>query len=334
MRAFRLFFCIMSLSLLAIGSVFASELYKFVAWKPIDDASGYQIQIKDKSGKIVIDKKIDRNYFSVQDLIVGDYTVRTAPLNIFKKPVVWSPWKEMEVLISEIPRVDYYKDKPTVKLTEREPDPVTGKKVSDVEIDGQNFLDVTEVEISQKDKRLPVLQKKYVSDKRIDVKVDTTNAPSGEYDLTIINPFQKPQVVSKFLKIEKKDEQTVEVPTGKPLHTYSFSELVAYLKANEAKNCPNTSVPAPAISECYNTYVTLNSKNKDAKDIFAFYKLVSDNSQDRINAYRYFDSKCKPVFRAAKERMNEWLNQKSGVLDPEEIAVLSLSTKKINSCQE
>jgi len=321
-----------------VTNLISSELYKFVAWKPIEDASGYQIQIKDKSGKIIIDKKIEKNYFPVQDLGIGDYSVRSAPLNIFKKPVIWSPWKEMEVLISEIPRVDYYKDKPTVKLKPLDPDPETGKKISELEIDGQNFLDVTEVEISQKEKKLPLLKKEFMSEKRIDVKVDTTNAPEGEYDLTIINPFQKPQTISKFLKIEKQDEKpidkVVEVPAGRPLYTYSYPEFMSYLKANQPKNCPNSTVPEPALSECYNTYVTLNAKSKDTKDIYGFYKLISENQQDRMNGYRYFENKCKPVFRSAKERMNEWYSKQKGNLDPEEISFLENSLKKINSCVE
>jgi hypothetical protein len=320
-----------------ITNLFSTELYRFVAWRPIADASGYQIQIKDKQGKVIVDKKIEKNYFPVQDLTVGDYSVRSAPLNIFKKPVIWSQWKEMEVLISEIPRVDFYKDKPTIQLKPIQPD-VNGAKISELEIDGENFLDVTEVEISQENKKLPVLSKSFKNEKRIDIKVDTTNAASGEYDLTIINPFQKPQKVPKFLKIEKQVETppqvVIEAPRGIGLHTYSFAQLMAYLQENKAKNCPTSTVPEPALAECFQTYVTLNSKSKDSKDIFAFYKLISENQMDRINGYHYFENHCKPVFRAAKERMNDFYTKQRGSLDPEEVEILGISVKKINSCIE
>jgi hypothetical protein len=327
------------------STLFAVEVFKVVAWKPIAEASGYQIQIKDKKGAIIIDKKIEKNYYPIQDLNVGDYVVRSAPLNIFKKPVVWSPWKEIELLISEIPRVDYYKDRPTVELKPIEPD-ATGAKISELEIDGENFLDVTEIEISQKNKKLPILNKDFKNPKRIDVKIDATNAPEGDYDLTIINPFQKPIKVAKFLKIDPPvqgpstisaptaTKLEVEVPKDRPLHTYSYPEFMAYLAENKAKNCPNSSVPEPALAECFQTYVTLNSKSKDSKDIFAFYKLISENQLDRINGYNYFESRCKPVFRPARERMNQFLTKERGSLDPEEIDSLSSSVKKINSCTE
>lgn len=350
----------------------ATDPLKFIAWKPISDASGYQIQIKDKKGNIIIDRKIEKNFYSVQELNIGDYTVRTAPLNLFKKPVIWSPWQEMEVLLSEVPKVDFYRDKPTIKIKSIESDedvnelvdaltggpvevgedgkplhgpPVSkGKKkskVSLIEIDGEHFLDVTEVEISQEKKQLPILSKNFYNEKRIDVKVDTSNANPGEYDLTIINPYQKPQKIPKFLSIEKEPEKPktvvatpIEIPRGLGLHTYSFAQLMAYLAENKAKNCPASTVPQPALSECFETYVTLNSKSKDSKDIFAFYKLISENQQDRMNGYAYFENRCKPVFRAAKERMNDFYVKQRGSLDPEEIDSLGKSVKKINSCTE
>ncbi|MCZ8155020.1 MAG: hypothetical protein O9264_02800 [Leptospira sp.] len=355
----------------AFLSLLAEEPFKFVAWRPIAEASGYQVQIKEKKGKVIIDKKIVKNHYPVQELNIGDYLVRTAPLNIFQKPVVWSPWQEMEVMLSEVPRVEFYKDRPTIKIRPIESDdgevveelvdaltggpvvvgpdgkplhgnPVSkGKrkaKISMIEIDGEHFLDVTEVEISQDKRQLPILSKNFYSEKRIDVKVDTTNANPGEYDLTIINPYQKPQKVEKFLSIEKEPEKpkavVVEVPKGRPLHTYSYSEFMAFLAQNKQTKCQNTGVPEPAISECYQTYITLNSKSKDSKDIFAFYKLISANQTDRMNAYSYFDSRCKPVFRAAKERMNEFLKTDRATMDPEEIGFLENSVKKINSCAE
>ncbi|TGN06854.1 hypothetical protein [Leptospira ilyithenensis] len=321
------------ISLSFVSSLIASELYKFVAWKNIPDASGYQIQIKDTQGKVVVDKKIEKNYYSVQDIGVGDYFVRTAPLNIFKKPVVWSPWKEMEILISEVPTVDSNKDKPklALKIQESEKDQ---KQVSELEIQGDHFLDVTEVEISKEEKKLPIIGKQFKSDKRIDVTVDTTNASAGDYDLTIVNPFQKPQTISKFLKVEEKKEPVVEVPKEKSLNSFTYPELMAFLNANKAESCPMTGVPGPTLSECYSDYIVLNQKTNDAKDIFAFYKLISENQSDRFSSYTYFEGKCKPVFRPAKERIVDFLGKRRGSLDPEEIFRLEETIKKIDSCSE
>ncbi|WP_411824749.1 hypothetical protein [Leptospira sp. 'Mane'] len=315
-----------------VSSLMASELYKFVAWKNIPDASGYQIQIKDTKGIIIVDKKIEKNYYSVQEIGVGDYLVRTAPLNIFKKPVVWSPWKEMEVLISDIPTVatpTQDKTKPALIIPEPEKNQT---QISELEIQGDHFLDVTEVEISKEEKKLPILDKQFKSDKRIDVRVDTSNATAGDYDLTIVNPFQKPQTISKFLKVEEKKEVIAEVPKGKSFHSFSYPEFMAYLNANKAESCPLTGVPGPTLSECHKDYILINQKTKDAKDTFAFFKLISENQSDRFNSYSYFEDKCKPVFRPARERMVDFLGKHRGSLDPEETIRIEETIKKIDSC--
>ncbi|TGN19445.1 hypothetical protein [Leptospira idonii] len=318
-------------------SLFASELYKFVAWKPIEDASGYQIQIKDKQGKIIIDKKIEKNYFSVQDLAVGDYFVRSAPLNLFKKPVVWSEWKEMEILISEIPTVEKKEnDKPAISLKKPEPSVENKSTVSELEIEGDNFLDVTEVEIKQQETKLPILEKQFKNERRIDVKVDTAKASPGDYDLTIVNPFQKPQVVSKFLKIEETPpaKTVVEVPKGKQLHQFTYEEYMSYLEENKVKDCDMTKIPGPTLGGCYKSYVTINQSTKETRDMYAFFRLISENQNDRFFGYSYFETKCKPVFLPAKQRMTDLLNKKRSSLDSEETAKLEKAVKKLATCSE
>ncbi|XDD48154.1 hypothetical protein AB3N60_02595 [Leptospira sp. WS39.C2] len=185
---------------LFVSSLLSQEGTKLIAWKPIADASGYQIQIKDKSGKLILDKKIDTPYQSIEELPSGFYMVRTAPLNLFKKPAVWSNWKDLEIIVSEPPQVVKEVEKPIfLPKTESKKE----KTISPVTIEGEHFLEATKVDLSKKDIQLPIVSKEVKSSERIELKVDTTDAKSGPYDLTVTNPYQKPKVVKNFVQVEE-----------------------------------------------------------------------------------------------------------------------------------
>lgn len=346
-RSAKIIFFFFAVAIGFTSSLNASEVLKFVAWKPIEDASGYQIQIRDGKGKIIIDKKIEKNYYSVQDIPTGDMMVRTAPLNAFQKPVTWSNWTELEILLSAVPSIEFFKDRPTKEVT-------IDKEFTEIEIDGAQFLDVTEIELTLKDKKLPVVEKKYINENRIDVKVDTRNAKGGDYDLTIINPFQKPQKVPKFLKVQEKaqpvkeepkvvikeeppppePEPVIEVPKGKPYHEYTYPEFMAFLETLKEKKECSTLVPEPAVADCFKTYITLNVKSKDNRDIFAFFRLINTNETDRYFGYEYFEKQCTPVFRPAKERMEHFVVKEKGNVDPLEVTRVYFSLQKLKECNK
>ncbi|MCW7469693.1 hypothetical protein [Leptospira kanakyensis] len=347
-KRFLLAFCFISFS---IG---AQDGTKLIAWKPIADASGYQIQIKEKSGKIVIDKKIDTPYHSIEDLPSGVYLVRTAPLNLFKKPAVWSIWKDLEVIISEPPQVVTEEEKPII-LPKSETK--SEKTISNLTIEGEHFLEATKVDLTKKNESLPILSKEVKSSERIDLKVDTTEAKTGPYDLTVTNPYQKPKVVSNFLQVEEPKHTTttdskqetsvsqksnpkenpetkkpkVTVPKGKGFHDYTYEEMLAFLESDVAVNCKHTKVPALTLSECHKTYVILNFSSEDNHFVFEFYKLISENQSDRISAYQFFSTNCSPKFRPALERMDLQSKNRSN-LDPDERQSLLQELTKFRNC--
>jgi hypothetical protein len=343
----------------------AEEIKKVVAWKPIEDASGYQIQIKDKNGTKIVDKQIQKSFYSVEELSTGDYFVRTAPLNSFKKPVVWSNWRELEILFSEPPKVFIESKKAEILISSKENSKIP--ETSNIAIKGDNFLDVTEVEIKKESFKLPILQKETVTKERMNVKVDTKDAKPGDYDLTVTNPYQKPKVVSNFLKIEdqSKEESSsksnsektnisttdtskkpvsetiadtkqetkkdVKPPQGKLINDYSYEEMMKFLETNVAENCKQTKIPAITLGECNQTFVTVNESTDLNKNIFIFYKLIGSNSTERISAYAHFGANCKPTFRPAKEKMERLWNARQD-LDPEERFFLNQGLTKIRNC--
>ncbi|MCT8333656.1 hypothetical protein NUH30_08220 [Leptospira sp. 85282-16] len=312
-------------------SIGAQDGTKLIAWKPIPEASGYQIQIKEKTGKIVIDKKIETPYQSIEDLPSGVYLVRTAPLNLFKKPAVWSAWKDLEVILSEPPKVVTEEEKPII-IPKSESK--SEKTIANITIEGEHFLDATKVDLTKKNEALPILSKEVKSSERIDLKVDTTDAKSGPYDLTVTNPYQKPKVVTNFIKVEDpkhNDNAKITISKNKPFRDYTYEEMLTFLETDIAVNCKNTKVPALTLSECHKTYVILNFTSDDNQSVFEFYKLINENQSDRISAYQYFSKNCSPKFKPAFERMElQSKNQKN--LDPEERQTLLQELMKFRNC--
>lgn len=348
-------------------ALFAVDPNKILVWKPIQEANGYQVQIKDKSGKLVIDAKTSKNFFPIESLPPGDYQTRTAPLNLFQKPAVWSLWRELEIVVSEPPKILVEAPK-TILLPKENSEKNLSPQATDLTIKGENFLDATEVQFRQQKQNLPILKKEVKGSSEIAVSVNTTQASPGPYDLSITNPYQKEQIISNYLRVEKTDsetqplkkqspsslslptsnlvaegnpslpeiklqpnQRTVKVPQGKPFAEYTYEEMLTFLSMNVDESCRTTKVPAFTLSECHKTYVLLNFNAPEGKSVFEFYKLISTNQNSRLSAYRYFSGQCSPRFRPAWEKMElDWKN--SSNLDQEERSILERELRKIRTC--
>ncbi len=71
-------------------SKFESVIAGFT-WSPVAGNSGYILQIRNSSQVLIHEIKVPAETLKVE-LPPGDYTVRLAALNRFKKPAVWTPW--------------------------------------------------------------------------------------------------------------------------------------------------------------------------------------------------------------------------------------------------
>lgn len=113
---------ILLISLLTISSFISihgveKDQHK-ITWKGTNLASGYQVQIKDSNNRLLVDVKVDTNSYPIDRMKEGIYTVRTAALSPFGKPVVWSIWHRISIRtkskpISDIANVDEVEEKKT-----------------------------------------------------------------------------------------------------------------------------------------------------------------------------------------------------------------------------
>lgn len=159
----------------------------FIEWKPILNANGYKIEIRDEKNKLS-EFYSDSNIF-YPDLQKGKYEFRIAVLNLFKKPVVYSYWNPLKVIQPK-----------QVILKQTELISQKGKKIILV---GENFLENTKI-FSIKENFKQSLKTNLISDTKLEVM--TENLDNGIYDLNIENPNNKFSKYPNFLKILTNEE--------------------------------------------------------------------------------------------------------------------------------
>ncbi len=72
-----------------------------IDWDAVDGASKYLVQIKDSSGKMLVDTSVTENRISFP-VSPGNYTIRVGAYNIFEKIGAWSEWTELKVVTPEL----------------------------------------------------------------------------------------------------------------------------------------------------------------------------------------------------------------------------------------
>lgn len=175
------------LSLLSLIIFFSLELFAkkdtgFIEWRAISAANGYRVEIK-SDNKVIIETNVTENIYYV-DLPKGKYEFRIGVLNFFKKPVVWSYWNPLRVIVSREP------------LLEGEGIDVSlGDKAL---LSGENFLENTKINLVNEGKIIPV-ESLILNDKRITF--PTEKLKLGTYDVILENPNNKKTIRKKYVVI-------------------------------------------------------------------------------------------------------------------------------------
>jgi hypothetical protein len=209
-------FILVKLSLLFIPSLYSQSKQQCIEWKPIKGARGYRIQIRTSSHQTIIDQFVNTHTFPITKLKKGEYESRVAPLNVFQKPVVWSYWRPLKVLIVKKPKLNSTEEK--IIVTEDDKQTIT--------IKGNNFVEDTKVSVESQKNKLKVDKVKTNNSQNLSFSLDTKNAKQGYYDLKIENPKDKIITKKDFVRVVGKDEvvtlspkenQKVSLQDDKPL---------------------------------------------------------------------------------------------------------------------
>lgn len=94
----------------------------------------------------------------------------------------------------------------------------------------------------------------------------------------------------------------VEIGERSDWENASFVEYRAYVQRLE-RRCGPRETPDLLVERCQDSYVTLKLNDRARRDVFFFIRLIGGNLYRRMDAYRYFATRCPPVFRPAREFM-------------------------------
>ncbi|MEM7180993.1 MAG: hypothetical protein AAF518_08775 [Spirochaetota bacterium] len=290
-----------------INSPFASA-DKYLRWKRIPGAHGYQVQIRNAKRRIVIDKKISQNKYPAYKLPGGRYTCRVAPLNVFKKPVVWSTWSSLAVLQRKKPEL--------LAITPRVL--LSGSKNRKLQLRGKNFVGPVKVKVYANGRSIPVKKIRTRSEKVVSLSLDLRRVRENYYHIRVENANGKRVLRKKILRIRQENQMKplspvdtkVEVSEGKPIR-------FAWQKFRGAD---------------YYRFRILQKKSKGSKEILRYktrrteYKLNNFSKLQRgkfVWEVTPYNKKNQPVGKQVRSPFEIDAKKQAKGLQPDDIQIIS-----------
>lgn len=210
------------------------SIYHFIRWQPVEDIIFYRIEIKNQNGKILRRKDVRKTYFSVLGLKKGRYQCRIAALDVFRKPLLWSGWQNLEIRIARTPRLAI---RQPIQIDNSNPKPT-------IAIPGKNLSEATRVKIHSGKNKIPIIQKK-LQRQKLTVQLNLQKTKPGNYDLTLTNPYGKKTTRRGIIIIEKeKQEQLAANEPDRPSKKKTTQSKKRRSTAKEPK--PQTTKKQPA----------------------------------------------------------------------------------------
>ncbi|PJZ26321.1 hypothetical protein CH352_07045 [Leptospira hartskeerlii] len=176
--------------------IFAKEEGVKLEWRPIPDAGGYQVEIKDSRGKITKEKT---STTQIQiELPPGAYEHRIGVLNKYGRVSVFSAWIPFEVILSQKPEV----------IAAEKSKFLSKDMPESFEIKGKHFTEATKVILKDsKGNEIPVKSIDLKNPETLVVTIDKKKAPEGAVSLRLENPRNKSvEKENYFLVAETEDE--------------------------------------------------------------------------------------------------------------------------------
>lgn len=160
-------------------SVFGDEEGRYLEWKPVPEAGGYLVEIKDTNGRITREKtKASR--FEV-NLPPGVYEHRIGVFNKFGRLTVFSEWASFEVIVSRAPLIS---PDSSVKILKK-------KLGSSLTVKGENFTEAMNATLLLPSGETIKAEFEFINSKEIRIKTENLNLKEGSYTLSLENPRNK-----------------------------------------------------------------------------------------------------------------------------------------------
>jgi hypothetical protein len=179
-------------------------------WEQVESADEYHLQIKNQNEKIIIDTKINKNYYELK-LTEGNYYYRIGVYNKFKKISGYSDWEDL--IIAKIFN-PIFKDY-NLRVSKSE----IPKKIKVI---GKNFVEDSKAELKGKNKNF-ILKFEYIDSENLNIELPD-NLEIDQYSFILTNPLNKSGSIENFLEIynENIKNEIVEKEILKPIISYPY----------------------------------------------------------------------------------------------------------------
>ncbi|MCB1173986.1 MAG: hypothetical protein KDK39_10485 [Leptospiraceae bacterium] len=313
------------LLLLITPGLFGQSLNGYLAWKAIPGSHGYHLQIRNQQTRqVIVDQIVESTRFKI-DLPLGSYENRTAPLNRFGKPMVWSYWRNLEIATAPQPKLS----------------PPKMQMIGDAwqfEIQGKGLLPATRYYFEQKDKQIPVKSSQRVlrGDQLI-IRLPGSAFSPGPWDLVAVNPGNKVERFSNVISVTEgqaepviatvsTNDQKTDPTDQSPAAVNGVAQYRQYVRQLK-RSCKASSLPDVLIKRCFENHVTLYLESKDNRNLYSFILLESQNISDRMQALQYYQDEC-PVFKPAQSLVQARLQERARWQTVELQRMLAYQAKK------
>lgn len=318
----------------------------YVEWKPVPGSSGYQVQVREtKTKKILVDKTVQGTMLDV-DLAPGLYQSRVAPLSPFGRPLQWSDWRPLNVLISLRPE---FNEQPRVVIE--------GSRPTTVVITGRNFTRSMRLTLRNESGSHPILDRRVnEAGTEVQFSIQPGRYPEGEYDLHLENPRQKNSVIPAFVSVRvpqnlalldgknqpgkdsgtadgnpgRKDDKT-DPGKNRPDTQPGNGDYREQLR-NMPSTCKGSGLPDVLIKHCYKYHLVLDLSTQDKTDLHQYLLAYQGNYAERMTGYNYFRSGCTPLGGQVRVFLEERLEMSRESLEAGERADIERTIESLKQC--
>ncbi|MCE9598809.1 MAG: hypothetical protein K8S54_12655 [Spirochaetia bacterium] len=309
---------------------------EYIEWRPVPGSSGYQVQVREvASEKVLVDTTVEATTLDV-DLPIGKFEHRIAPLSPFGKPIVWSDWKGLTILIAKAPTVT---DPQKIVISERKPFSII--------LAGENFARGIKVFLKGDSTVIPITNRTVSKDgKMLTLLVNPEKIPPGEYSIILENPRQKLWTSENLVSLTYSNEVAVVDPKKdradkkndlkdpgnyKDQKDKKSEDYREYLKSLKM-SCPGSGLPDFLIRQCYKYHLVLDLSTDEKVSMYNYIRAYQGNHTERMRGYSYFDDTCSPLGPPMQKMLEERMEESAKSLDLAERQQIQRTLAAVRSC--
>ena len=191
-----------------------NSLDNTLEWEAVKFSKGYNVQIRNKGKKLIIDEKVSENKYTIK-LAEGFYEHRIGVYNKFGKVSAYSEWESFQIKKVTDPEV-----------TTKQLEILNDGNQKEISIKGNYFTPDTLVVLRMNEDKLRIDNIKIINEREIELQISPDKNFIGNFDLILINPRNKKVVIKDFLNLNKpvemsrveetKSERIAGIDTEKP----------------------------------------------------------------------------------------------------------------------